>query len=300
VEASNHFLGVDSCIKQRKVLMISYKCMDVAKPFSMVNPNIKVGLLFIEPRKLETISPAIETVLMHVPDDWEPLYVFHAPEHKDADQAKWIKSLPFVNLAKSLNKDVYFLPIEDKYYQKSQNVLGLDINWWRKFSEDYLFLFHYDSAMCSPQDKPYPIEFYLNFDYVGAPWEGLSFEGMTVWSGNGGFSLRNVSLTKYCLENSEKLDGIKPNEPEDCYYAYCAQRFGRPAPYELSKYFAIETVDSPTSIGIHGLCTNYRKFGCNKDWVDKWLSVCPDSEFLFTNDGRCTDCMAYDWFGLPL
>jgi len=149
--------------------------------------------------------------------------------------------------------------------------------------------------MCSKKDKLYPIEFFLNFDYVGAPWDGgQSFGGLTVWSGNGGFSLRNVSLSIFCLENSERLDGVPPNIPEDFYFAYCAQVFGRPAPFQMAKYFALETTNVVAALGIHGICTYASQYGCEKKWVDHWLSVCPESSFLFPDGGRCRDCLWYD------
>jgi len=154
---------------------------------------------------------------------------------------------------------------------------------------NFSFFFHYDAALCSPKDKPYPLEFYLHWDYVGAPWGGRGYNGLTVWTGNGGFSLRNLSLAIHCIENCHKVDGYHPSAPEDYFFAYCAQLFGHACPYDYSKYFAIETEDSDVALGVHGICTYARHFGCNKDWMNRWLSKCPDSSYLFPG-GTCSNC----------
>jgi len=143
--------------------------------------------------------------------------------------------------------------------------------------------------MCDSNNKPYSLEFFLNFDYVGAPWDGRDFFDLPkVYVGNGGFSLRNVSLTKYCLQNSGPKDNHPVSAPEDYYFAYCAQVFGRPAPYEMAKFFAIETEHNDLALGIHGVCT-YSGFGCNSGVLSKWVAGCPDSSFLFPNN-LCPKC----------
>jgi len=124
---------------------------------------------------------------------------------------------------------------------------------------------------------------------VGAPWSGRNFLDTFVYCGNGGFSLRNVSFMIHCLENSKILDNNGPSEPEDYYFAYCAQLFGTPTPFELARYFSIETIDSPDALGLHAICSYGRHLGCNKDWVKNWLTKCPESSSLFRLNGTVCD-----------
>jgi len=277
--------------KRKKALWVQYTCTDMPIHYK-TRSDIKVALLFIEPRRLLTINYAIESILKYTPVNWQPLYYYH---HKtDLIQKDWLEGLSFVETAKRQNRQVIFREMNEKYIGVDQNTIALDVEFWKSLKEDYILLFHADSALCNiaTSGAPYPIDFFLHFDYVGAPWDDDPIvAGIQVWTGNGGLALRNRSLTIYCLEHSGSLDNFPPFHPEDYYYAYCAQRFGRAAPPYLSQFFALETHIPPTTLGIHGVCLYANNYGCQKEWVDMWLKKCPESLFLFTGkNGTCSTC----------
>jgi len=254
---------------------------------------VSVGMLFFEDQIDLNVSPSIETVLKNAPSNWGPLYIYHAPEARHKAQADWIKKEPYVQLAKNLNREIIWREMDDEYYLMGDNSFALDVEFWKTFSDhhDYLFYFRSDSALCKSPDNPYPIEAFLNFDYIGPAWHGYDYDSLLLITGSGGLSLRNISLMIYCLENSEAKDGRVPFTNEDFYFSYCAQLFGKPAPYDAALKFAIESQDSPFSYGIYGICTRGLHLGCNHAWVNKWLETCPESAFLFpSKDGLCADC----------
>jgi hypothetical protein len=108
-------------------------------------------------------------------------------------------------------------------------------------------------------------DFYLHYDYIGAPWNmicslevlmksglsGTSNVGIIV--GNGGFSLRS----KRFLEASSQLDYKTPDLEEDCFLAVknrahlegMGMRF---APVALARQFSLETCyDGRSTLGNH-------------------------------------------------
>jgi len=249
--------------------------------------NSTVALLVHEANRREHINGAILSVHKNTPIQW-PLYVIYASIARDPIMAPWIKGLPFNEVLKSAGRSVIYREMNDAYYGHSQNTPAMDVEFWKQFSEDFLFFFHADSGMCHPPNFPYNLSDFFNFDYVGAPWSGpgRAYQTSTVYVGNGGFSIRNRTFMIECIQRGHRNDGISLLEPEDYYFALCAQRFGRFCSYDIARYFAIETVDEPPegSFGYHG---EHCPWGCNQDRVDRWLKMCPETSYVFVNGTCC-------------
>lgn len=123
---------------------------------------------------------------------------------------------------------------------------------WRAVNADYALIFQTDSVLCSL--SPWSVDDFLQYDYVGAPWM-VPTHGLDV--GNGGLSLRNVSL----MLDITKTYPPGLNEHEDVYFARCFSmmlRAGKkvrlPSPH-VAASFAYETGMPPvlTSFGVHKL-----------------------------------------------
>lgn len=123
---------------------------------------------------------------------------------------------------------------------------------WRAVNADHALIFQTDSVLCSL--SPWGVEDFLQYDYIGAPWM-VPTHGLDV--GNGGLSLRNVSLMLDITETYPP--GL--NEHEDVYFARCfgmMLRVGKtvrlPSPH-VAASFAYETGMPPalTPFGVHKL-----------------------------------------------
>jgi hypothetical protein len=108
-------------------------------------------------------------------------------------------------------------------------------------------------------------DFYLHYDYIGAPWnmicslEALMKSGKATQSnvsiqvGNGGFSLRSRRF----LEASAQLEYENPDLEEDCFLTVKNRELleaegMRFAPVELARQFSLETCyDGRSSLGNH-------------------------------------------------
>jgi Protein of unknown function (DUF5672) len=125
-------------------------------------------------------------------------------------------------------------------------------DFWRFVNADQALVFQTDSVLCSL--SPWRIDDFLQYDYIGAPWM-VPMHGLDV--GNGGLSLRNVSLMLDITETYRP--GL--DEHEDVYFARSfgmMLRVGKqvrlPSPH-VAASFAYETGMPPvlTSFGVHKL-----------------------------------------------
>ena len=127
---------------------------------------------------------------------------------------------------------------------------------------------------------------YLDYDYIGAPWNET--EGYSI-VGNGGFSLRSKRLLELLQHDDAILDPTAldpPDAPEDWYICgmirdYLEARGIRFAPVELARQFSFEGSDEyfgvawTNEFGFHGL-----------RWTDisSWLRLHPDEPIDNTLD----------------
>ncbi|KAM5351242.1 hypothetical protein ACJ41O_003965 [Fusarium nematophilum] len=72
---------------------------------------------------------------------------------------------------------------------------------------EWLLVFQTDSMICA--NSKYNLDDFLEYDWVGAPWDPES-----TWGGNGGLSLRRVSRIVDVLRGGERAHG---SEPEDVW-----------------------------------------------------------------------------------
>ena len=130
---------------------------------------------------------------------------------------------------------------------------------WDKFSDYEKCLIVQDDGVLLRKG----IENFLHFDYIGAPWVDVN-ENEYIKNninrelvGNGGFSLRTISLMKkICKECVDEKNWLffhnLNNIPEDVYFVKCVIDKGGKMPiFKLATTFASEEVLCDASLGFH-------------------------------------------------
>ena len=126
-------------------------------------------------------------------------------------------------------------------------------------------IFQTDSCICSK--SRHTIDEYLQYDYVGAPWEKNS-KDKHKYGGNGGFSFRKKSAM---LSVINKFPYNK--EHEDVYFSRKDIKY---PPYKVAKTFAVEHVFYDAPFGIHKA---YKYQSKNK--LNNMLEYCPELQTIF-------------------
>ena len=118
---------------------------------------------------------------------------------------------------------------------------------WKRVRGEKILLFQIDSAMCS--NSPHKITDFLQYDYIGAPWDLSFFTFDKQYRvGNGGFSLRTRSKILELLA----LVPYDPKIPEDVWYAQNMHRVNGSIPsIEIAKTFAVESMYYERPVGVH-------------------------------------------------
>jgi hypothetical protein len=115
------------------------------------------------------------------------------------------------------------------------NRLLTSVAFWNIVPFDKCLIFQHDSWLLRKG-----IDEFMDWDYVGAPWN-FQEEG-----GNGGLSLRTVSVMKKICE-SEKWDGTN----EDIWFSKHLPKYGKLAPRDICGSFSVESVYFENPFGVH-------------------------------------------------
>jgi hypothetical protein len=107
-----------------------------------------------------------------------------------------------------------------------------------------VFLITQTDAMINPNNKD-AIHAFLDYDYVGAPWNKPELTELFGKVGNGGFSLRRKSATLKVISTEPYRFGCH----EDFYFS-SSPILKKPS-FEAASYFSSETLWNPKSFGIH-------------------------------------------------
>jgi hypothetical protein len=198
--------------------------------------DYKYTAVIIEPRE----HPALEYVLKNFNDnlsnEWR-FVIFHGNNN--------------INYTQTICSGVFD---EGRYKLVNLNVDNLTLSEYSGlFYNDILYdniptevflIFQTDSIICSQHKEL--INNYLQYDYVGAPWENKKV-------GNGGLSLRRKSKMKEIVDKCKNTKTQGGYINEDIIFAYGCDGLvplNKPS-FEDAKSFSIETVDNDTSFGIH-------------------------------------------------
>lgn len=195
----------------------------------------KYTAIIIEPRKHKALEYVLKNFYDNLDKDKWNFIIFHGNLNKDYIE-NIIKKNNFNNMNMiSLNKDNLSIGEYNKLLTSKE--------FYNNIPNETFLIFQTDSLI-NPKNKD-KINNFLNYDYVGAPWN---------WNkhvGNGGLSLRKKTKM---LEIIDKFT-YDPKDPEDAYfngYELDLNKIllNKPS-YEEAQLFSSETVWNPNSFGIH-------------------------------------------------
>jgi hypothetical protein len=205
-------------------------------PADMFYPHIAIIVDF---RKLDHIIAVVHNVNHHIPSSW-PIQIFHGKENEHFIRNSTLA--PLIATGK-----VFLTLLEEVYGRERTDTLFTSPVFWKRIRGEKVLTFQIDSAMCS--NSPHKVTDFLQYDYVGAPWD-LSFFlfDKQYRVGNGGFSLRTRSKVLTLLA----LVPYDPKLPEDVFYAQNMHRVNGSIPsIEIAKTFSVESMYYERPVGVH-------------------------------------------------
>lgn len=198
--------------------------------------------IIIEPRQHKALEFVITNFANMLDNRWN-IIIFHGNNNKEyVNNIIDEKLQDHINRIKLVNLNVDNLTIHD------YNSLLYDKSFYDNIPTEYFLIFQTDTMICSDyKDNIY--KFIENdYDYVGAPWPNGEV-------GNGGLSLRKKSKMIEIIEKCSDLKQYTPTQlhNEDAFFAnVCINKVNIKKPtFEEAKTFAVETVYSDKSFGIH-------------------------------------------------
>lgn len=151
-----------------------------------------------------------------------------------------------------------FVPIKKNItvYDYSDIILN---HLWLFLETDFALITQFDGMAV---DKTKWSDDFLNYDYIGAPWQH-EYNGNRV--GNGGFSLRSKKLIEALRDTKIQLGGASKNLEDSAICAefktYLEEKYNiQYAPLELAEKFAHELSDRNDTLGFHGIWNTARYF----------------------------------------
>ncbi|CAF0964333.1 unnamed protein product [Adineta ricciae] len=227
-------------------------------------PHIAV---LVEFRETDRIVSVVHNVLQHIPETW-PIQIVHGKENVNFIRNSTLAS--FIATGK-----VFLTLVESIGDKRRINHFLTDLNFWKLVRGEKVLFFQIDSIMCS--NSPHYITDYLQYDYVGAPWDLTGFlYNQTYRVGNGGFSLRSREKTLALL----KMFPYNSFLPEDVWYAENFHRVNASiAPINIAKTFSVESMFYARPVGVH-------QFPWNCKFRRQLRETCPESIMVLPN-GRC-------------
>lgn len=208
--------------------------------------------VIIEPRKHRALSLVVNNFRSNLSEEWSIL-VLCGTENESfcrdmvKDLKVGVKQIPFANLSTS------------QYSSFCASKAFHDL-----IPTEIFLIFQVDTLILNPLK----IQPFLQYDYVGAPWDFMS--GLV---GNGGLSLRRKTKM---LEIIEAVPFHGANE--DMYF--CTQtkvQLNRPSKEEALE-FSVETLYHPSPFGVHGLHSkrfeaNFQKLVCDYPQLAEWKEL---------------------------
>lgn len=166
----------------------------------------KVALL-IENRPNPILAPLMLHFMSVVPPDWRFRFMGS------------IESVEHINQSVAIREHVTAGKLDLTYIPSNMSTSGQEMisrfltNLWLYETvlqpAEWLLVFQTDSMLCA--NSPHNINDYLEYDWIGAPWNPNAR-----WGGNGGLSIRRVSAMIDVLREQVRVDG---SEPEDVWLA---------------------------------------------------------------------------------
>ncbi|CAF4029012.1 unnamed protein product [Rotaria sp. Silwood2] len=222
--------------------------------------------VLVESRAVDHIIAIVDNVNHHIPSTW-PIQIFHGKDNEG-----FIRNS---TLAPLIASGKIFLTFMSQTYDRiGTNQLLTDPKFWQRVRGEKILLFQIDSVMCS--NSPHKITDFLQYDYVGGPWDSSWFIFSKVdFVGNGGFSLRTRSKILALLA----LHPYDNKVPEDVWYSQNLRRVNASiAPVHVAKTFSVDTVFYERPLAVH-------RFALRCRTREKLFETCPEAMMVLS--GPC-------------
>jgi len=214
--------------------------------------------VIVEPRCHNALQFVLTNFLENLDDNWS-IIIFHGILNHTFVK-KIIKNhlLHYVNRIRLVNLNVENVTL-DEY-----NILLKSEHFYNFIPTETFLLFQTDTMIF--KENRQLIHLFMEYDYVGAPWEYVFIENERV--GNGGLSLRKKSKMLEIITKNQ----LNSNINEDAYFCYQHNINIYKPSLEKAKLFAVEQIYSEIT------------FGCHKPWCwDDYYLLCekyPEVETL--------------------
>ena len=202
----------------------------------------KYTAVIIEPRQHKALQFVLNNFLENLNDEWNVI-IFHGKQNYN-----YIMNIIETSL-KNYEKRIKLINLGiDNLTLNDYNNLLKSSKFYNFIPTETFMIFQTDS-MILPKYKHY-INYFLNYDYVGAPWNNKLV-------GNGGLSIRKKSkmLEIINIENKKKTFYLmykNKNINEDGFFSLNKNVFLLKPSFEEAKLFSMEQVYSEKgSFGIH-------------------------------------------------
>jgi hypothetical protein len=151
-------------------------------------------------------------------------------------------------------------------------------SFWERVDGEHVLVFQTDTALCRRSNNS--IDDFLDWDFVGAPWDTNSK------CGNGGLSLRKKSSTLDVIRRDNGSSAYN----EDQFFCERLAKYGyKVAPYITSRRFSIEMAYFDLPAGVHQVFYHHR---IGTDWLYKIHETCPEARVISPPQCRLTSCAA--------
>jgi len=205
-------------------------------------------VVIIEPRKHRAFPFVIKNILDNLSQVWD-IQIFTGV--KNTDFVKDIVSQKF----KSFSNRIFITQLDVVNLSKEEYTnLLVDIDFITNFRTEIILLMQMDSMIIS-QNKS-NVNLFLDYDYVGAPWEkDFICQHLDISVGNGGFSLRKKSVMIHICKYYEMGSWIAP---EDVYYSIRMVELNKNIPSaKKAGLFSSEMILNSKSFGIHNIWKHF-------------------------------------------
>lgn len=198
----------------------------------------EISLIIVDNLQHDLAKFSIEKTIQHI--DPKEIIIF--------SDRNFYEGSKFVNIKKNIS-----------IFDYSEIILK---HLWLYLETDYALIIQWDGMAT---DRMLWSDEYLNYDYIGAPWDGNDQYRV----GNGGFSLRSKKLID-ALRDTEIQLGRQSRELEDAaicreYRQLLEQKYSITyAPYDIAKNFSFELNFTGNTFGFHGIW-NTAKFFSEKE-----------------------------------
>ncbi|KAJ4229811.1 hypothetical protein NW759_003179 [Fusarium solani] len=175
----------------------------VLLPSSNPQFNASKLALLVETRPLPILAPLVLHLISVVPPDW-PFLFMGSNDSLEAINAS------FAIRQRVTEGKLTLAPVPANMSVQGQEMVSrFFTNLWL-YEEvlhpaEWLLVFQTDSIICA--NSKHDLDEYLEYDWVGAPWNPNS-----AWGGNGGLSLRRVSRIIDVLQNHQRPHDAEPED----------------------------------------------------------------------------------------